>query len=87
MQKSRILRIAMRHGDLMNDPFYAGILFAIESKIHEGDRLAASDPCSSKRSMLPTANCPDPSRLLPVQRINSWRNSLIKSSKEKILSW
>jgi hypothetical protein len=42
MQKSRILRIAMRHGDLMNDPFYAGILFAIESKIHEGDRLAAS---------------------------------------------
>lgn len=32
----------MRHGDLMKDPFYAGILFAIESKIHEGDRLAAS---------------------------------------------
>ena len=26
----------------MKDPFYAGILFAIESKIHEGDRLAAS---------------------------------------------
>jgi hypothetical protein len=23
----------MRHGDLMKDPFYAGILFAIESKI------------------------------------------------------
>jgi len=41
MQKSRVLRIPMRHGDLMKDPFYAGILFAIESKIHEGDRLAA----------------------------------------------
>ncbi|HEY5892940.1 MAG TPA: hypothetical protein VIT91_06880 [Chthoniobacterales bacterium] len=26
----------------MKDPFYARILFAIESKIHEGDRLAAS---------------------------------------------
>ncbi|MCK9589108.1 MAG: hypothetical protein WC076_08895 [Terrimicrobiaceae bacterium] len=32
----------MRSRDLMKDPFYAGILFAIESKIHEGDRLAAS---------------------------------------------
>jgi len=32
----------MRYHDLMKDPFYAGILFAIESKIHEGDRLAVS---------------------------------------------
>lgn len=42
MQKSRVLRIPMRHHDLMQDPFYASILFAIESKIYEGDRLAVS---------------------------------------------
>jgi len=29
-----------RHGDVMKDPFYANILFAVESKLHEADLLA-----------------------------------------------
>ena len=32
----------MRHHDLMKDPFYASILFAIESNIDELERLAAA---------------------------------------------
>lgn len=32
----------MRYHDLMNDPFFAGILYAIESEIHDGDQQAAA---------------------------------------------
>lgn len=32
----------MRQDDLIRGFFYAGVLFAIESKIHDGDRKAAS---------------------------------------------
>ncbi len=32
----------MSHGDLMKDPFYAGILFEIERKLDEADRLASA---------------------------------------------
>jgi hypothetical protein len=32
----------MRHGDVMKDPFYAGIVFEIERKITEGDQIAKS---------------------------------------------
>ncbi len=33
----------MRHGDLMKDSFYAGIIFEIEQKIVEVDQLARSE--------------------------------------------
>src|SRR6266446_5112772 len=32
----------MRHGDVMQDPFYAGIVFEIERRIAEGDQIARS---------------------------------------------
>jgi len=41
-EKSPVLPTFMRQHDLMKDPFYAAIIFAVESKIHEVDRLAAS---------------------------------------------
>jgi hypothetical protein len=31
----------MRHGDVMKDPFYAGILYEIERRLHEADQLGA----------------------------------------------
>jgi len=46
-----ILRVEF---ELMKDPFYAGILFAIESKIHEGERRAASPGIKRKLLWLGT---------------------------------
>lgn len=61
----------MSRNDAMRDPFYAPVIFAIESKIHEADRLAAARGIVLSDSAI---------RSLLVRAINEARGKPAKSA-------